>query len=221
MPAGGTSNSELAYQELKARIVSGALAPGARLVEAQLAAQIKVSRTPIRDALRRLVSEGLASRDESGGLIVHAASQRQIEEIYLVREVLDGLAARLAAERITDRDLVRLRLTLDALRGAAEAGRTDEVIATNLTFHQLIYEAAGNSRLEKLGLELREFVRLFSREAFASRDRAVAIVGEHVAIVDALEARDPEAAEHAAREHLRRAVTHLAKVTLARELAAT
>ena len=155
------NQSELTYRQLKDLIVSGQLEPGARLVEAQIAEDLGVSRTPVREALRRLLDEHLASRDTTGGLTVHRATQREIEDIYTIREVLDGLAARLAARRISETDLLWMTETIEAMQGAASGEDPADVVAANLTFHDVLYGAAGNPRLIRMGQELRDFVRLF------------------------------------------------------------
>ena len=160
------NQSELTYRQLKDLIVSGQLEPGERLVEAQIAEELGVSRTPVREALRRLLDEHLISRDTTGALTVHRATQREIEDIYTIREVLDGLAARLAARRISETDLLWMTETIETMREAA-ADESGDVVAANLTFHDVLYGAAGNPRLTRMGQELRDFVRLFSREPLA------------------------------------------------------
>ena len=204
------NQSELTYGQLKDLIVSGELEPGARLVEAQIAEELGVSRTPVREALRRLIDEHLVSRDTTGALTVHRATQREIEDIYTIREVLDGLAARLAARRISETDLLWMTETIETMREAAAAEDAGEVVAANLTFHDVLYGAAGNPRLTRMGQELRDFVRLFSREPLAVAARAVEIAEEHAAILGALQDGDPERAEEASRAHVRSARENLA-----------
>jgi DNA-binding GntR family transcriptional regulator len=214
----GESQSEFAYAELKEGILSGTISPGARLVEVQLANELGVSRTPVREALRRLMTEGFVSRHHTGGLVAHEPSAREIEEIYYIREVLDGLAAYLAAQRLTESELVRIELTAEAHRTAVarfvEHETTEavaEMVAANIAFHDLLYEISGNERLMRMSREVRDSVRLFSREAFASAERDRDIVREHEAIIDALRKRDSDAAERAARAHLTNARTYLVR----------
>jgi DNA-binding GntR family transcriptional regulator len=214
---GRTGNqSELTYRQLKDLIVSGQLEPGARLVEAQIAEDLGVSRTPVREALRRLIDEHLVSRDTTGGLTVHRATQREIEDIYTIREVLDGLAARLAARRISETHLLWMTETIEAMQQAAAGEDPAEVVAANLTFHDVLYSAAGNPRLHGMGQELRDFVRLLSREPLAAAGRAAEIAEEHEAILEALRDGDPDRAEEASRAHVRRARENLALAVLNR-----
>jgi DNA-binding GntR family transcriptional regulator len=210
------NQSELTYRQLKDLIVSGQLEPGERLVEAQIAEELGVSRTPVREALRRLLDEHLISRDTTGALTVHQATQREIEDIYTIREVLDGLAARLAARRISETDLLWMSETIEAMQEAATGEDPGEVVAANLTFHDVLYGAAGNPRLHRMGQELRDFVRLFSREPLAAAGRAAEIADEHETILAALREGDADRAEEASRAHVRRARENLALAALNR-----
>jgi DNA-binding GntR family transcriptional regulator len=199
----GLSSSERVYRDLRERIVDGSLAPGTRLVELQVAGELGVSRTPVREALKRLMAEAFVSRDEFGGLIVHTPSPGEVEEAYPLREVLDGLAARLAAYRLSPEEQVKLDVIHKAFSGAVRKKRMDDVVIANIAFHDAIYEASRNRRLVAMAQELSEFVRRFSTAAYASPERAREIVAEHGAILRALETQDPDAAEAAARHHMR------------------
>jgi DNA-binding GntR family transcriptional regulator len=205
-PKARASSSERVYNQVREAVISGELGPGTRMVELQVAAQLGVSRTPVREALKRLLAENLVSRDALGGLVVHAPSPGEIEEAFPVREVLDGLASRLAAYRVSPEEQIRLRVIHDSFREAVEQNHTEDVVTANIAFHDALYEASGNSRLQAVGQELRDFVRRFSTEAYDdSHERARQVVAEHQAILEAVERRDPDAAEAAAREHLRQA----------------
>ena len=198
------------------------LAPNTRLVEVQVASELGVSRTPVREALKRLLAEGFVSRDPLGGLVVHAASPGDVDEAYPVREVLDGLAARLAAQRITPEDLIKLRLIHETMVEALQDSRRDDAVTTNIAFHDAIYEITGNRRLIALGRELREFVRRFSAEAYVgSPERALEVIKEHENILSAIERNEPDEAEEAARRHLRAARAHMARLLAAKELVAS
>lgn len=200
------NQSEYAYEQLKEMILSGELPPGSRLVEGQLATRLKISRTPVREALRQLITEHFVSRDERGGLAVHLPTRREIDDIYLIREVLEGLAARLAARRVSQTEIARLEQTVEAIERGAVNKRIDEVVTANVAFHDLLHEATGNERLVKLGQELRNSIMLFSREAYtAVVNRAEITAREHAEILEALKDRDPDRAEKAAREHVRNA----------------
>jgi DNA-binding GntR family transcriptional regulator len=198
----GLQSSEYVYRSLKSQILSGDIEPGARLIELSIAAEFGVSRTPVREALKRLAVENLVASDPSRGMVVHAPDVGEIEEVLIVREALDALAASLAAHRITPSELARLNVVVDAMADAIAGGRREQVVAANTHFHDVIYSAAGNDMLERLGRDLREFIRRFTTLPFASAQRVDHVLEEHRAIVAALEAHDPIQAEAASRAHL-------------------
>lgn len=210
----GLQSSEFVYRSLKEQIISGALAPDVRLIELAIAAEFSVSRTPVREALKRLAVENLVLADPARGMVVHAPDAREIEDVFIVREALDALAARLAAHRITPSELGRLRVVVDSMEEAIATGRREQVVVANTHFHDVIYAAAGNEMLERLGRDLREFVRRFTTLPFASPERVDRVLLEHRAIVAALEAHDPEAAEAASRSHLAAARDYVVRMQL-------
>ena len=213
-------SSERVYQALKHRILAGMLEPGMRLVELQLASEFSVSRTPVREALKRLTAEGLLRVDPVRGIVVSDVDARELEEIFVVREVLDGLAARLAANRVSSTDLTKLHLLMDMMRESVRSGQWEGMVQANIKFHDVLHQAAGNERLRHLTRNLLDFVRRFSNEAFASADRAAEVLAEHEQIIEALERRDPDRAEQVARAHVERARSYLANRYLTESMAA-
>jgi DNA-binding GntR family transcriptional regulator len=210
----GLPSSERVYRRLREMILDGELPPQTRLVEIQLAEQFEVSRTPVREALKRLAAEQLVLSDAVRGLIVHAPEPHEIEDVYRVRDALDALAVRLAAVRITPDEVQHLRLVLDSMAEAIKEQRTDLVVNANIAFHDVIYRAAGSSTLWRLARELSDFVRRFSSGAFSSPERSSAVLREHEAILDALERHDQDAAVAASTQHLRTASDYLVKLHL-------
>ena len=210
----GLPSSELVYRRLKDDIISGELPPGSRLIELGIAADFGVSRTPVREALKRLAAENLVLADPARGVVVHAPDAGEIEDVFVVREALDGLAARLAAHRITPSELSRLRLIVDSMRQAVANDRREQIVVANGRFHDVIYSAAGNPMLARVASDLRDFVRRFSTLPFASPDRVEDVLAEHEAILAALLAHDPEAAELASNGHLDAAREYLVRMDL-------
>lgn len=210
----GLPSSELVYRRLKDRIVSGNLEPDSRLVELNIAAEFGVSRTPVREALKRLAAENLVLADPARGMVVHAPDATEIEDMFIVREALDGLAARLASHRITPSELSRLRLIVDSMRQAISSGRREQVVTANQRFHDIIYAAAGNPMLARIAGDLRDFARRFTTLPFASPDRVEHVLAEHEAILTALEQHDPEAAHRASDAHLAAAREYLVRLDL-------
>jgi len=205
----GLSASERTYRQIREKILSGELAPGTRLVEATLAQQCGVSRTPVSQALKRLLEVNLVEADPLRGLVVRAPEPAEVEDAYVVREVLDGLAARLAAKRLTSDDERRLRFVQQSMSEGIESGRVDVIVGTNIAFHDLLYSIAGNVTLRQLGTNLREYVRRVSSDAFTDVERARGVLAEHEAILQALVKGDPIEAERVSREHLHNARMNL------------
>lgn len=196
------SNSERTYQLLRDRIVSGELPPFTRLAEQRVAEDLAISRTPVREALKRLMAEGLVQVEAGGRVVVRDTGPREVEEIYVIREVLDGLAARLAAQRVSSTQLARFHTVMDVMQQDYEAGRTEAIVQGNILFHDLLHESSGNERLRQLSRDLTDYVRRFSSQSFASTDRVEHMLVEHKALVDALAAHDADQAEELAREHV-------------------
>jgi DNA-binding GntR family transcriptional regulator len=210
----GLPSSEYVYRSLKEQIISGAVAPNTRLVELGIADEFGVSRTPVREALKRLAAENLVLADPARGMVVHAPDAAEIEDVFVVREVLDGLASRLAAHRITPTELSRLQVILESMKEAIETDRREQVVIANMRFHDVIYGVAGNDMLERIARDLREFVRRFTTLPFASPERVDDVLREHMAIYEALRNHDPEAAELASHAHLGAAREYLVRLQL-------
>ncbi len=210
--AAGVPSSERVYRGLRDQILTGALEPNARLVELQLAAQFAVSRTPVREALKRLTAEGLVSVDPVRGMVVRDVDAAELEDIYVIREMLEGLAARLAAERITPTDLTKLHLLMELMEESSRSQRWEAVVQINIKFHEVLYDTARNERLALIGRSLQDAVRRYSSLAFTRPERVAAVLREHEELVRALEARDPDLAEATSRKHLAAARRNLSHV---------
>lgn len=195
----GVSRADQAYGFIVDGIQAGRLAPGTRLREIELADMTGLSRTPIREALSRLQLEGLLTMDAARGLIVTELDYSMTSELYAMREVLEGTAARLAARHASDVEIDFLREinTRDAQCTSEEA-----LAANNRLFHETLYRCAHNRYLVKTLNTLQESMMLLGRTTLATLGRAETSRAEHGAIVEALARRDPDAAEDAARAHI-------------------
>lgn len=190
---------EQVYETLKAAILQGDLAAGGKLTEGQIAERLGVSPTPVREAFRRLAAEGLVAIAPWRGVTVQSVSDREMIESYQCREVLEGLACRLAAGTLDEGGLAELRRLLQASRQARTAS---EVARRNTELHNVIIAYAGNAKLSAmLGLFHAVIQRDRSLTAYNARRRAE-IHAEHAAVIEALTARDAEAAEQAMRRHV-------------------
>ena len=192
-----------AYEALKEAIVRGQLGPGERIVEVRIAKMLRISRTPLREALLRLEAEGFVERIPSGGVRVKGLSEQEIRELYTVRSVLEGLAAREAAERLTERQLDRLSIIV---RQIAEAdGPVPDLLRIarlGEEFHQIILEASGNRKCAELLHLLRDHIDRYRYFTIAIPGRGRAAAKEHEILLEVLRARDPEASERAMRAHV-------------------
>lgn len=198
--------AETVHGCLRAAVISGLLQPGTPLREDELAQLFDVSRTPVREAMLRLEAEHLAERMPRRGMVVSKVSPDEILEIYLVRASLDGLSARLAASSATPMEIDELRWVNGQLRDAAEAKAYDRMSGLNLRFHELVCRASRNTVLIVFISQIHDRVRRFPGSTTSRGKRAFDALEEHDAIIQAIEARDPDAAERAARLHLERAM---------------
>lgn len=197
------SRAEHAYQMLLQAITQGSLKPGGRILEAELASWFGISRTPVREALKRLESEGLICTAPRRGMIVARLDLQAIMELYQMREVLEGTAARLAAQQCSDAEVYNLRELLDHEHGAQHDPAEQAI--KNRAFHNAIYLAAHNRYLLKSLNSLRDAMALLGPTTYMLHSRPQTALSEHAAIVQAIENRDGAAAEKAAREHIRAA----------------
>ena len=220
--ADGTTGSPLVDRlagAIQTRVLSGDVPVGTRLRQEALADEFGVSRTPVREALRKLQATGLVELHPNRGAVVRGPSAREIREAYEVRAELEGLAAELAAGRISDRDLLRLREaqalfrksveTLIARRARRRAPWKDESVwvRANDLFHQAILDAAGNERLSDTIADLhRSFPRDLTWTALSQSSRLLEEnVEQHEAVLEAIEQRDSEEARRRMIEHIRTA----------------
>lgn len=199
-----------AYDRLRQAISSGEYSPGDRLVEDEIAERLKISRTPVREALHRLEHEGLVVYEPHTGLRVAQLDYQMVMELHAMREILEGAAASMAARNALDIELLMLH---DLLLDRDEACRSAETMAEhNRRFHQALYQCAHNRYLERTSSVVADAMALLSRTAFTSPQRRLAAWAEHKAIADAIRARDPDRAAAAVRDHLRAAQVIRARV---------
>lgn len=191
-----------AVQRLRAAILKGRMADGARLRQSDLADQLGISRTPIREALVRLQQEGLVELLPGGGVRVKVLDLDEAVELYDVREVLDGLGARLAAGRIDAPALARLDRALARQAVCVERGDAGPWFAAHVAFHEEIVRAAGNRQLARLSTVVRLSIRHFHPLLLRTEHRLEHAYAEHRAIYDAIRTHDAEGAERLARAHI-------------------
>lgn len=189
------------YLRLRDAILSNQLSPGSRLSVPSIARQFGVSRSPVREAVQRLVQDGLASEEPHRGAVVTSLKPEELVSLYQVREVLEGLAVRLAAEHATRDELAAMQVTLQQQTDAVERGDLQQHIVLDLRFHALIREAARNDDLTEFleRVQSKVMIAMLSGDSATWPKQAVA---EHRRILEAILAGDADAAEAAARAHV-------------------
>jgi DNA-binding GntR family transcriptional regulator len=190
------------YEVLVELIVAGTLGPGEHLVESELARQLGVSRQPVREALHRLEAEGWIDLRPSQGAFVHVPTDREVDELLDVRELLEGATARLAARSATPESVAALRETWREGAAAVDSGDLTRTVAANNDFHAAVAEIAGNAVLAELSEIVARRVRWYYRQVAPARGHES--WAEHAEIVAAIEAGDEDKAGGLARMHTER-----------------
>jgi DNA-binding GntR family transcriptional regulator len=208
---------ERTYGQIKRMILAGTLRPGEKLAERDLSRRLKVSRTPLREALSRLVQEGLVENRPRRGHYVKSVDAKEVEDLYDLREVLEKHAIRLAVHRLTDTDIVeleQLRRTLrryarDPVQGEAEQ-------RDGLRLHELIVRAARSDLLVEMLVKLYDRLRMFVWIDAIYADEASVTRREHEDIIDAAKARDEKLLLRLMQQHLRRSKDNVLRALRAR-----
>jgi DNA-binding GntR family transcriptional regulator len=193
---------EVVSATLREAIVSGILQPGERLMEIQLAEELGVSRTPVREAIRKLELEGFVIMVPRRGTYVADLSIKDINEVYEIRTALDVLAAGLAAERITEEELEQLERLLVEIGEAIENGDLQKIIDIDSQFHDVLYRASRNDRLVGIINNLREQFTRFRTISIQYPGRLKSTLVEHGRLIEAIAQRNVELAQQMAREHM-------------------
>lgn len=175
-------------EEIRQRIIDGRLSPGTRIVERELAAELGVSRVPVREALRMLETEGFLEVVQRRGVVVKKMTRQDVEELFDVRVALEVLATRRATERARPEDLERLRGILDRVDEAIASGDAELVGRGNEAFHDAIIELAGNGLLASMLEPLQGRLHWLFRQ----NQNAEQLQAEHRALFDAVASGDPE-----------------------------
>jgi DNA-binding GntR family transcriptional regulator len=194
---------ESSYVSIREAILRRDLAPEQRLLEAELAKELGVSRNPVREALRLLQQDGLVEvRPHGGGAYVTRISGLEAGDVYRIRGALEGVAAALAAERINDRELDVLSGTLERMYARARKGDAAGAVRDNDSFHRTIYAAARSKRLNALLEQIYAQMTHLRNVTMRMPGRAEEALRGHAAIADALKRHDPALAEEVMRKHI-------------------
>ncbi|WP_300037503.1 GntR family transcriptional regulator [uncultured Roseobacter sp.] len=207
------SSGQAAYDALLAALRNGTFQPGARLREEEVGEQLGLSRTPVREALRRLESDGIVEHRPRIGAVIRSLGHTEIVELYEMRLVLERTAAEMAAKHGADAEFD----ALDALNDRIEAERSNPALgaAINQDFHRGLYLAGRNRFLMEAARALNNSLLLLGPTTYTDPERIDVVVRQHRAIIDALRAGDAEAAGAAAEAHLKTSLQHRLKSSLA------
>lgn len=197
---------ELVFDSLRKAIILGKLKPGERLMEIQLAEEMGVSRTPVREAIRKLELEGFVVMVPRKGAYVAGVSVKDIADVFEVRSALEGLAAGLAAERITEEEMEELEKVIHLISGEEDILT---VYKKDNEFHELIYRASRNHRLTQIITNLSEQINRFRLTSLSVPGRLKIAVDEHKKIIEAISDRDADLAHKLASEHMENAEQNL------------
>ena len=194
---------DVVFNTLREAILKGDLKPGERLMELLLAAKLGVSRTPIREAIGMLEQEGLAVTMPRKGAEGAKMTLKDMADVLEIREALDELAVRIACEKITDEQLRRLADVKDAFETSTKTGDVKKIAESDVSFHDVIYEATDNPKLVTLLNNLREQIYRYRVEYVKDPKNYPVLIAEHEAIMEGLWRHDKKAATLAMHEHVK------------------
>ena len=193
---------DVVFKTLREAILKGDLAPGERLMEIKLANQLGVSRTPIREAIRKLELEGLVVMVPRKGAEVAKITEKDLRDVLEVRASLEELAISLACERITDEKIAELKDALEQFSTVIKGKDVTKIAQMDVAFHDVIFEATQNARLVQMVNNLREQMYRYRLEYLKDFSTHSRLDEEHVKIFEAVSARDIERATALIREHI-------------------
>jgi DNA-binding GntR family transcriptional regulator len=196
-------SAEQVCERIRASILSGELKPGAKLTEQDLAAELEVSRTPIREAIRQLEVERLVTRTPFVGVTVTQLGPQEVIELLEIREVLEGLAARLATRHMDALHLQKLKKSMQQLAASARKGDVRAYLDQALAFRRLLVECCGSASLTEHVLAIENRLRLTGSRTAMLPGRMEAAIEEHEKLLKAIERGDADAAEQLNRERIR------------------
>ncbi len=193
---------DIVFQTLRKAILSGELEPGERLMEIQLAEKLGVSRTPVREAIRKLELEGLVVMVARKGAQVAHFTEKDIQDVLEVREALESLAAKLACKRMDERAFLKLQLAIAEYDFAAKEQDIETMIKKDVTFHETIFAASQNEKLTQLFGNMSEQVHRYRIAYLKNIKEPESVKREHLQLLEALKTRDEDLASDLAAKHI-------------------
>jgi len=196
---------EAAFEKIKEAIIKGHFKPGEKLVEQTLAQEMGVSRTPVREAIRRLEAEGFVISIPRKGVVVSRADKEEIVQLYSIRAELEGLAARWAIENADEDDIQKLDEAISRMEETVASGDLDGVVQSNALFHDAIAQASKSRILCTLLKTLQDNIQRFRFQSLHLPGRPEAALAEHKEIIAAIKEKKAEEADRLLKEHLQNA----------------
>ena len=193
---------DVVFNTLRQAILTGELKPGERLMEIHLANKLGVSRTPIREAIRKLELEGLVTMIPRRGAEVAQITEKSMNDVLEVRRAMDALCVELACDRITPEELQDLKKACDTFEAAVKTDDIKQIAQADVALHDIIVQATGNQRLIQLVNNLSEQMYRYRLEYIKDEDKRQILVVEHEHILAAIKTRNIAEAKNAAREHI-------------------
>lgn len=200
----GASRADWVFETLEGDILSGTLAAGELLTELKLCERMGLSRTPVREALHRLMQEGLLE-ETTHGMVVRGISESDLADIYEIRRRIEGYASRLCAERITEEQLAEMREVVALQDFYTARGGAANIRDADTRFHEMVYRYCGSDVLHSMLTDLHRKIKRFRKASVENPERARIAVREHADILRALEAHDGDKAEQLAVLHIENA----------------
>ena len=195
---------EIVYEVLKRQILVGEIAPGTRMMEVELAEDMGVSRTPVREAIRKLEKEGLVTIEPRRGAYASDISIKDMVDVLEVRQMLEGMAASMAAQKVTEEEKLDFVEANSAYKNAVKKGNIEEIIRYDELFHQLIVSYSGNKTLNQLLSQVQELALRFRYIYYDDFSRYENMPVEHEEIEEAIISGDTQKAKVVAEEHVER-----------------
>lgn len=204
------SLADQVFDHLETDILSGKYSRGEIITESKLSQELGVSRTPIREALRRLEQEHIIEETGKGSVVI-GISEKDVDDIFVIRKHLETLAAGIAAENSTDEQLVKLREALELQEFYLEKGDAEQIKQMDNRFHYIVYRLSGSTVFYDILVPLHKKIQKYRKIAVQSTGRAKASVEEHRKIYEAIASGNRALAEKYVLEHVENAYSHIKK----------
>ncbi|HER24593.1 MAG TPA: GntR family transcriptional regulator [Candidatus Atribacteria bacterium] len=201
--------SQKVYQVLKTEIIKGSLKPGTKLLENKMAEQLGVSRTPLREALKELAAEGFVKMTPNQGMMVSRFSIKDIQEVLQIRSILEGLAARLAAELIKKEEIKELEKYLKKMEFYTNKDDVLSFSEMDAEFHELILDICRNNRLIRLRKNISDHTHRYRIRSLGIPERLKYSLKEHQEIIEALKRKNPKQADRLSQKHIKNVLENL------------